>query len=382
MVSTRTSSYGTESQEPDTRPGSLSARRERWAHLLRAKHYQLLIAEVLEREMPKYVGSNILPSLFSSRLRECTSILASASSIFAAAVDGTLTQRLLEDSSLQREYARIRERAHTQPSIYIHLLIDERSIAPTANQYSLIREAILQYISSGSEYQDLAWAIDNITPPPVRHSGTVTGYRKYLWTSHRSRQHLETLLRFCEGILRRVTETPLSQRDTPMKYPPTECGYSINSHVRLEQHRQRHFSNYVMNLVEDVCGYLHQVGKLSQRFTMHPFIIYLIFYPEQAAMAEIFCSGLLQVWIEEGGGLNAYPAGRSVASARRVSGSQWGDHERWISENTDFLSNMRVQRDRLESDVAQLEWATEEAWREALNSEDGDDPKDLDYVPG
>lgn len=135
-----------------------------------------------------------------------------------------------------------------------------------------------------------------------------------------------------------------------------------------------------MNLVEDTCGYLHQIGKLSHRFSMHPFIIYLIFRPEQAAIAEIFCSGLLQVWTE-GGGLNAYPAGRSVASARRVSGECWGEYEGWVRENTGLEGGLRVQRGRVEEDVEGLEWEVEEVWRDALDSDDGDDSQDGDYVP-
>lgn len=135
-----------------------------------------------------------------------------------------------------------------------------------------------------------------------------------------------------------------------------------------------------MNLVEDVCAYLYQSGKLSERFTMQPFIIYLIFRPEQAAIAEILCSGLLQVWIE-GGGLNAYPAGRSVASARRVEGGRWRDWEEWARENTGLVGGVRGLRWRVEEDVRDLEEEMGEVWREALESDEGDDSGDEDYVP-
>ncbi|KAK7180458.1 hypothetical protein PSPO01_13473 [Paraphaeosphaeria sporulosa] len=116
---------------------------------------------------------------------------------------------------------------------------------------------------------------------------------------------------------------PLSQLYTPLQYPPAECGYSVNSHVRLAQHRAHKSSNYVMNLVEDICAYLYRSDTFSQLFTMQPFIVALLFRPEQAAVVEIFLSGLLQVWVDEGGGLNAYPAGRSVANPWRVGGAQW-----------------------------------------------------------
>jgi hypothetical protein len=117
---------------------------------------------------------------------------------------------------------------------------------------------------------------------------------------------------------------------------------------------------------------------------MQPFIVYLLFRPQQAAIAEIFCSGLLQVWVEEGGGLNAYPAGRSVASARRVGARQWAEWARWAAENTNMERNVKVQKEKLEEDVLGLDDEREEVWREALGSGDegdGDDPKDLSYVP-
>ncbi|KAF2450971.1 hypothetical protein P171DRAFT_427240 [Karstenula rhodostoma CBS 690.94] len=317
-------------------------------------------------------------------MRECVMILASAPSVLLAAVDGTLTQRILTDTELQREYAMVQERAQVQPSIYIHLLADEQGLAPTANQYAAIRKTVLQYLSPGPEYHDLAWLIDNTSAPTVRRSATATGHRKYLWTSHRSPQHVATLLRFCAGVAHRVAQTPHAHLDTPLRHPPSECGYSANAHTRLAQHRARHSSNYVMNLVEDICAHLHHIGTFPALFRMHPFIVYLLFRPQQAAIAEIFCSGLLQVWTEASGGLNAYPAGRSVASAWRVGRARWAEHERWVEGNTQLGWNVRVQRERLEEDVLRLGAEGEEAWREALGSGDegdGDDPRDLDFVP-
>ncbi|KAF2245453.1 hypothetical protein BU26DRAFT_521895 [Trematosphaeria pertusa] len=389
MVSTRRNKYNQASQgdEQEGHEHPLVERRRRWSTLLRTHHYQPVIAEVLAGELLKYSNSTLtLPTSLSSTIQECVLILASAPLIFAAAVDGTLAGRFLTDSDLRHEYAAIQERAHIQPSIYIHLLVDEQGVAPTANQYLAIRDVVLRYISAHPQRQDteLAWLIDNVSSPAVARSASASGHRKYLWTRHRSPQHEATLLRFCHGILERWTQTPQSQRDVPFAYPPGECGYSINSHIRLAQHRHRQSSNYVMNLTEDICSYLHASKQFTQLFRMHQFIIYLIFRPQQAAIAEIFCSGLLQVWIEDGGGFNAYPAGRSVASATRVSHVEWKTHEEWASKHTRLIENVRLQRERLENDVLELEKEMEELWREALEDEaggDGDDVKDLDYVP-
>tara|TARA_R110002003_G_scaffold296_2_gene18615 strand:+ start:29212 stop:29550 length:339 start_codon:yes stop_codon:yes gene_type:complete len=85
-------------------------------------------------------------------------------------------------------------------------------------------------------------------------------------------------------------------------------------------------------------------------------MIYLIFRPAQAAIAEIFCSGLLQVWVENGGGFNAYPAGRSVATARRVSLEKWSAHETWVRQQSPVDANMRLQQERAEEWNKALEW--------------------------
>jgi hypothetical protein len=161
----------------------------------------------IEAGTSKYANSTVvLRTSFSAIMRERLLILASAPSILAAAVDGTLAQRLLADEELQREYTMVYDKTRVQPSIYVQLLTDVNGIAPTANQYLMIRERV------------------------------------------------------------------------------------------LELH---------MNLTEDICSYLYVSGQTSQHFCMHQFEIYLIFRLQQAAIAEIFCSGLLQVRVEDGGGTSS-----------------------------------------------------------------------------
>ena len=238
-------------------------------------------------------------------MRECALILASAPQVFAAAVDGNLVSRMLRDTDLQREYAVIQQRAHEQPSIYIQLLADDRGIAPTPAQYMVLRDMVLNYLAEGQKSEH-AWDLDNMTPPTVTVAASAQGHRKYLHTTTRSSKRVETLHRLCEGIQRRFLETADAMHGTPFQFPPGECGYARNSHTRLAQHRAHQSSNYLLNLCEDIATRLHRTGRFVQHFRMHQFIIYLIFRPRQAAIAEIFCSGLLQVWVENGGGFNAY----------------------------------------------------------------------------
>jgi hypothetical protein len=359
MVPTRTQYFpeNAENEVQDTAPvETLAERRLRWSNLLRQQHHLPVISEVLDQELPKYENSTAISATDRiSLLRECALILASAPSVFAAAVDGDLVRRMLSDADLRREYALVQERAHDQPSIYIHLLADERGTAPSPNQYLQFRELVLEYLAEG-QISEYSWHLDNITPPSVNKTASAQGYRKYLHTNTRSSNRVDTFRRFCEGVQRRWLETPAALRDTPFRFPPGECGYSKNSHVRLAQHRAHRSSNYVMNLVEDICTYLHRTGRLQQYFRMHQFIIYLIFRPTQAAIAEIFCSGLLQVWVDNGGGFNAHPAGRSVATARRVSDAEWNGHERWARQSSPVDENMRVLRERADEWRMALDW--------------------------
>jgi hypothetical protein len=359
MVNTRNKNYGEVLNEQQiVRIETLTERRKRWSNLLRQQHYQPIIDEVLDEELPKYgVRSIINAHDRVSNMRECALILASASSVFAAAVDGSLVRDLLHNTDLQKDYATIQTQAHNQPSIYIHFLADERGIAPTPNQYMSIRTMIQDYLSEGPASKH-AFEIDNITSPKISPTSSIQGHRKYLQTKSRihSSRRIEALHRFAAGIQSRHLDTPPSLHDTPFQFPPGECGYSKDSHVRLAQHRAHQSSNCIMNLVEDICTYVHCTKQFDQHFRMHQFIIYLIFQPSQAAIAEIFCSGLLQVWVENGGGFNAYPAGRSVATARRVSEGEWASHERWARQMSPVDENMRVQREHAEEWRRALVW--------------------------
>ncbi|KAF1913074.1 hypothetical protein BDU57DRAFT_521762 [Ampelomyces quisqualis] len=367
MVHTRTRNYGQAAKsEVCARQETQIERRQRWANLLQQQHYYPVILEVLSEELPKHQTSTLIDTKDRiSHIRECALILASAPLVLAAAVDGNLITHLLIKADLQKEYTLILDQAHHQPSIYLHFLADSYGAAPTPNQYMTIRSMIQDYLAEGSTSQH-AHHLDNITPPTVSQSQSSLGHRKYLQTCHRSSARIDTLRRFCAGIQRRWTETPPYLRDTPMAFPPGECGYSKTSHIRMAQHRAHQSSNYVMNLVEDICTYLHRTKQFVQHFIMHQFIICLIFRPQQAAIAEIFCSGLLQVWVDDGGGFNAYPAGRSVATAGRVSAEEWEGYGRWVRRHSGLEGNLRVQREKSDE------------WRRALDGESGVDVEMLE----
>ncbi|KAF2789369.1 hypothetical protein K505DRAFT_188822, partial [Melanomma pulvis-pyrius CBS 109.77] len=327
---------------------TLAEKRARWSGLLHAHQYHTVITQVLAEELPKYTRSTVIPTSLASIMRDCILILASAPLILTAAMDGVLAAQFRTSEVLQREYAEIQSRARIQPSIYVHLLADENGTAPSANQYLQIRDAALKYMGAADADADLAHAIDNVSPPATPLSAARDGYRKYLWTQSYSPRRAETLRRFCAGICARWRETSPLERDVPLAHPPGECGYALDAPVRLRQHRRRQSSNYVMNLAEDICAYLHAARVFPALFRMHQFVVYLIFRPEQVRVAEIFCSGLLQVWVGNGGGFNHYPAGLSNASAGRVGAEEWAAHERYVRGRGLLGENVREQKERVE----------------------------------
>ena len=369
-------------QADESFPESLDERRRRWAHLLYGLHYESVLCDVLSEELPKYINSCVIDaSDVVTHMRECALILASAPQIFFAAVEGSLVGRILRDADVQAEYAVIQQQAYHQPSIYIHLLADEEGNAPTPNQYLVICDMVRDYI--GEDRSEHAGHIDRTTPSVVSTEASEPGYRKYLHTlrTNRSPRRVATFERLCAGITRRCSQIPPHSHNKPLQYPPAEVGYALHAHKRLAQHHAHHSSNYVMNLVEDICTYLFRTNELTQHFKMHQFIIYLIFRPSQAAIAEIFCSGLLQCWVDGGGGFNAYPAGRSIASSRKVSVDEWLRHETLARQMSSLSERMAVLKERSEVWRKALDWQVQDGDDQLENkdpkkAEEGPDPMD------
>ncbi|CAN9346308.1 unnamed protein product [Alternaria alternata] len=106
MVTTRAQSYTSDSATRqqsglESTTKSLDGRRARWADLLSEKHYESLISEVLDAEMPRYEKSTVINATDRvTHKRECLQILASAPSVVASAVKGDLVRRMQVDPSL------------------------------------------------------------------------------------------------------------------------------------------------------------------------------------------------------------------------------------------------------------------------------------------
>lgn len=114
---------GPNSSEPRRQTHSLEEvaessddRRHRWAHFLRSQHYEPAIFEVLSDELPKYTTSGVIdPTDIVSHMRECALILASASRIFSAAVEGNLVSgmiRMLTSRQITQLYSSVLITSH------------------------------------------------------------------------------------------------------------------------------------------------------------------------------------------------------------------------------------------------------------------------------
>lgn len=123
-----------------------------------------------------------------------------------------------------------------------------------------------------------------------------------------------------------------------------------------------------MNLAEDICAHLHATGQFTQLFYMHQYIIYLIFRPSQAEVAEIFCSGLLQVWVDDGGGFNHYPAGRSNRSAQTITAERWEEFQRHAKQSPSLVENVKSQVEAVDKLVLLLNENAAKLWREVARN--------------
>jgi hypothetical protein len=79
-----------------------------------------------------------------------------------------------------------------------------------------------------------------------------------------------------------------------------------------------------MNLAEAVAAVLFQRGKLTKRYSMKQFIIFICQEPSHGSLSEIVLTRLAEGYMGNGGGFSHYPAGRSNDSALKTDAIEWG----------------------------------------------------------
>ena len=257
------------------------------------------------------------------------------------------------------------------PSIYLQVLVDQVSgNSPTPNELKEIIQELRTYQDPGSESDDLARSVDGA----VKNIGSVSLGR------YRPRQYLTTakmgtsarrqiLLDFCRALEERLQGVPANKQDQPWGYELAEVGYAKDSRARLDQHRHHESSNWLMNLFESVC--FVRYGR--QRFRMEQFVIYFIWAPEQASIAEIIFTRLCNAYANEGGGFTYYRPGIQHASALNLNWKTCVKLRQWAIECTplEFNKNRAAQlaeeRSRKKNELEELKSASrktsEQEWR-------------------
>ena len=119
----------------------------------------------------------------------------------------------------------------------------------------------------------------------------------------------------------------------------SEVGYAASPIRRHQEHREHRRSNFLLNLLESTCRYL-----FDGEYGLRQFVVLPLFGADQAALAEEFITLLTSAYIDNGGGVNHHLAGRSNASAYRLSDSQWNEYAEEVFEGPLFKSNWEIER--------------------------------------
>ncbi|ORY12138.1 hypothetical protein BCR34DRAFT_600886 [Clohesyomyces aquaticus] len=192
----------------------------------------------------------------------------------------------------------------------------------------------------------LAYRIDVALQPSVARARrwnralTKAGHRRYLakdgYITPAQPSYTQGVYAFAEAVYRRVQSLNLSEEDMKKPFNPAmaEIGYTCNCEGRLREHRSHRCSNRLMNLFEAVCMVL-----FGNRYRIRQFVIYLVWEPDQAAVAEMIFTILVNGFVGQGAGFTFCNPGISVASARKVSVKRWTEFAAWTIHQSPYLKN-------------------------------------------
>ena len=183
----------------------------------------------------------------------------------------------------------------------------------------------------------------------MRHQASHSNQLKYLArskvsTHDASPHHIANITEFasrleeCLGGL----HDPLDWT-SPLDAPLVEIAYARSPEDQLQQHKNHHSANYIINLTEAICKVLY-----GGKFSMMQFVIFHMFAPSQAAAAEVLFTRLAKGYIEDEGGFSHALAGRSNASAMDVRSLEWSQYLAYAMKHTPLI-------EALECEVAYLE---------------------------
>jgi hypothetical protein len=176
-------------------------------------------------------------------------------------------------------------------------------------------------------------------------------------------EHIREILHFCDYLEKRLDNVSRDDWTKPLRYPLVEVGYSNRSIKRLENHSAHIGSNYVMNLMESIADVIHHHLN-GDFFCIEQAIIYLIWMPEQAEIAEIGWTKLAEGYTGNGGGFSHYPAGRSNYSAQTTHSTEWSYAKQAALTGSPLCSNLN----RLVKELKEAEEDAEKQKQDALHN--------------
>lgn len=196
-----------------------------------------------------------------------------------------------------------------QPTIYINYIVDRHGYGLNAVERTLLIQRLRQYINKVDH--DFATQVDTyIDISKWSFLQSHRGDRKYLGDGETEKDRRDIVERFCSNL----QNNTLKLGPHCHLYPFREVGYTDNSMVRLEQHRKHNSSNFLMNLIQAICGV-----EFVSKFTLDQYVVARLWEAEQATVGEIIVTRIADGYVDSGVGMSFWSAGRNNTSAWNFS---------------------------------------------------------------
>jgi len=291
-------------------------------------------------------------------------ILSSTHSIIIQGLlNGDLYKRYMSNEELKGLLSAMKEKGdrNSSPCIYVISFSDEAGNGPKPDELRGILENMERYSKSNRrDRQDDRFAAQIDAIIHYESSFNVSyrikaeykrycrrGGRKYL-TDKVDRQKYQAPLtgrisivkKFIEAVRRNLDQKRKEGRE---RYPPlTYVGYTDSPEQRFRTHERHHSTSFVKSFCE--AASMVQPGN---KYRMRPLVVYSIWKPEHAGIAEIVFTVLSNAMIHHGRGFGIHAAGISNRSVNKVTKDEWDRLKQWKNFWTPFKANQATEKARV-----------------------------------
>jgi hypothetical protein len=236
------------------------------------------------------------------------------------------------------------------PGIYGNWFVDKDGNPPTVAHMHNLLDGLKRYIRDHS----FAAMVDKQFAVKMNNQWTGrdgSGYdkerRRYLGAGYpgdhqyeRRRKRLDTIIGKWEVILDGMK---LEER-----IPRTviEIGWGSDCSARKEAHKKHYYSsNYLMNLFDATSK------CLGLGYTIENHVIYPVWEPEQAGLAEAAFTDLSMGMVEDGFGFSYHPPGQNVGNSLKLAVRAYMFVQRNILQFGPFIQNLQTESRRWDKEV-------------------------------